>query len=60
LIPTRILFKKLYVNIPESFNFAYDIVDGWARAEPDKPRLVWCDDHGGERRFVLGDIFAAF
>ncbi len=48
------------MNIPESFNFAYDIVDGWARAEPDKPRLVWCDDHGGERRFVLGDIFAAF
>ena len=50
-------FKKNYtVNIPEGFNFGYDIVDAWAEAEPEKRALVWCDDHGGEKTFTFTDI----
>ena len=33
------------VNIPDDFNFAYDIVDGWAEIQPDKLALRWCDDN---------------
>ncbi|MCL2080748.1 MAG: AMP-binding protein [Oscillospiraceae bacterium] len=52
-------FKANYtVNIPDDFNFGYDVVDGWAAADPDKPALVWCDDCGGERSFTFGDISA--
>ncbi|MCL1820368.1 MAG: AMP-binding protein [Oscillospiraceae bacterium] len=50
-------FKENYkVNIPDNFNFGYDVVDEWARVDPDKPALVWCDDHGGEEYFTFGDI----
>jgi len=50
-------FKKNYrVNVPENFNFGFDIVDGWAEIQDDKPALVWCDDHGNEKRFSFGDI----
>ncbi len=50
-------FKENYtVNIPKNFNFGFDIVDGWAESEPKKPALLWCDDHGGERRFTFKDI----
>ena len=50
-------FKKNYtVNIPEGFNFGYDIVDAWAEAEPEKRALVWCDDHGHEKVFTFSDI----
>ena len=44
------------VNVPESFNFGFDIVDGWAKHQPDKKALVWCDDHGGEMTFTFSDI----
>ncbi len=44
------------VNIPERFNFAYDIVDAWAAQDDKKVALVWCDDHGGERTFTFKDI----
>ncbi|MCL2099018.1 MAG: AMP-binding protein [Oscillospiraceae bacterium] len=44
------------INIPENFNFGFDIVDGWAKTEPDKKALVWCDDHGGEETFTFADI----
>lgn len=50
-------FKANYtVNIPEGFNFGFDIVDAWAKEEPEKKALVWCDDHGNERVFTFSDI----
>ena len=50
-------FKKNYkVNIPNGFNFGYDIVDAWAEAEPEKRALVWCDDHGNEKTLTFTDI----
>jgi acetyl-CoA synthetase len=44
------------VEAPDTFNFAVDVVDAWAKAEPDKSALVWCNDAGDERRFSFGDI----
>lgn len=50
-------FKAEYaVNIPERFNFAYDIVDGWAKQDKDKPALVWCDDFGHRQRYTFYDL----
>ncbi len=50
-------FKANYrVNIPEHFNFGFDVVDAWAQLDPEKPALVWCNDHGEEKRFTFSDI----
>lgn len=50
-------FKKNYkVNIPDNFNFAYDVVDQWAVENPEKKAMVWCDDNGGERIFTFADM----
>ena len=38
-------FKAEYkVNVPDNFNFGFDVVDDWAENEPDKRALVWCND----------------
>ncbi|MBQ3515859.1 MAG: AMP-binding protein [Lachnospiraceae bacterium] len=50
-------FKKNYtVNVPENFNFGFDIVDGWAKEKPDNRALVWCDDHNEEKVFTFEDM----
>ena len=50
-------FKNNYkVNVPENFNFGFDIVDAWADQEPDKVALVWCNDNGEEKKFTFSDI----
>ncbi|MEI6100591.1 MAG: AMP-binding protein [Eubacteriales bacterium] len=50
-------FKANYkLNIPPVFNFAYDVVDEWAKENPDKPALLWCDDSGEEKRFSFGEM----
>ena len=36
--------EKFTINVPENFNFGYDVVDAWAAEEPDKRALVWVND----------------
>ncbi|MGL4370114.1 MAG: AMP-binding protein, partial [Spirochaetota bacterium] len=43
------------VNIPENFNFAYDVVDWYAAHEPDRRALVWCNDNE-EKVFTFADM----
>lgn len=49
-------YENFRIEVPETFNFAYDVVDEWARVEPEKRALVWCDDEGCERVFTFMDI----
>ncbi|ADG83526.1 AMP-binding protein [Thermincola potens] len=44
------------INVPENFNFAYDIIDEYAKTEPSRMALVWCDDKGNERFFTFADL----
>jgi len=41
------------INIPENFNFAFDVVDEIALKTPDKIAMVWCDDKGAEAVFTF-------
>ncbi|WNY26605.1 AMP-binding protein [Methanolapillus ohkumae] len=50
-------FKTSFqLHIPDDFNFAYDVVDRYAAANPEKIAIVWCDDHGGEIILSFGDL----
>ena len=44
------------LSYPDNFNFGYDVVDEYAKAEPDKRALVWCDTEGSERQFSFAQI----
>lgn len=48
--------KNLHINVPDNFNFAYDVVDVIAREDPSRPALLWTDTDGAERRFTFADI----
>lgn len=38
-------FKENFrIEPPENFNFAYDVVDEYARLYPEKEALVWCNN----------------
>ncbi len=50
-------FKENYkVNVPENFNFGFDVVDAWADEEPEKRALLWCNDHDEEKVFTFTDM----
>lgn len=51
--------KENYIcNEPERFNFAYDVVDEWAKIDPEKIALVWTNDAEEMKRFTFADIKA--
>lgn len=41
------------INIPDTFNFAWDVVDEIAALTPEKKAMVWCDDNGNEAFFTF-------
>lgn len=49
-------FENFKLHVPDNFNFAYDVVDEYARICPDKKALVWCDDKGNKATFTFGDL----
>jgi acetyl-CoA synthetase len=50
-------FAETYaVNIPDQFNFAYDVVDVFAKEEPEKIAMVWCNDEGEEHIFTFAQM----
>ena len=47
-------FKQNFkINVPEDFNFGFDVVDVYAKEVPDQEALIWCDDDGNEKHFIL-------
>ena len=48
--------KNLNINVPENFNFGYDIVDAWAEKEPNKPALLWTNDKGEHRQYTFAEM----
>lgn len=50
------LLENYQVNIPENFNFAYDVVDEYARTQPNKVAIVWCDESGAEATFTFAQL----
>jgi len=48
--------ENFKINIPENFNFAFDVVDEIAIKTPDKIAMVWCNDCGQEAVFTFGQM----
>ena len=50
-------FKKNFeFVVPENFNFAFDVVDRYAKENPEKIALIWCNDEGDEEKFTFSEI----
>jgi len=48
--------NNMKINVPERFNFAFDVVDVYAEMAPDKKALVWCNDRGDELILTFGEL----
>ena len=46
-------FEPVYAP---NFNFAYDVIDEIAKAEPNRRAMAWCNVAGEKRTFTFGEI----
>jgi acetyl-CoA synthetase len=51
-------YREFSLEVPEFYNFGYDVVDEWAAGAPDKTALVWVNQQGEERKYSFGEMRA--
>ena len=49
-------YKNYKVNVPENFNFAYDVMDVLAAKRGNDRALVWTNDEGVTKEFTYAEI----
>ncbi len=47
--------EHFHVNVPEHFNFAYDVIDAYAATQPQKEAILYVNDNGDERHLTYGE-----
>ena len=48
--------KNFRIEVPENFNFGYDVIDAWAAEQPEKNALLWTNDKGEHRQYTYADL----
>ncbi len=48
--------KNLKIEVPENFNFGYDVVDAWAAEQPDKKAILWTNDKGEAHQYTYAEL----
>jgi len=49
-------YKNAIITVPENFNFAYDVIDEYARLTPTKRAIVWTNSKGEEKILSFKDV----
>ena len=50
------ILNKFELNLPDNFNFGYDIIDAIAKLDPKRPAMIWCDESGKEIHFTYEEL----
>ncbi len=48
--------RNYEIIVPDNFNFGYDIVDEWAKEQPNKRALCWTSDSGEHKDLSFGEL----
>ena len=56
MIHSKIFRKNFEIIVPEKFNFAYDVVDEYARTNPSKRAICWVNDKNETHEFTFADL----
>ncbi len=49
-------YANFSIDVPEYFNFGYDVIDRWAERDRNKLALIWVDQHGNEKKYSFRDL----
>lgn len=48
--------NNFQINVPENFNFGYDVVDAWAYEQPEKKAILWTNDQGASHQYTYAEL----
>ena len=48
--------KNFSLDVPEYFNFGFDVIDRWAKKDRNKLAMIWVNQRGEEKKFSFLDL----
>lgn len=48
--------KNFRIDVPEFFNFGFDVIDAWAHKDRNKLAMIWVNQKGEEKKFTFWDL----
>jgi acetyl-CoA synthetase len=49
-------YRSFKIEVPEYFNFGFDIIDAWANKDRNKLAMIWVNQDGEEKKFTFWDL----
>jgi acetyl-CoA synthetase len=50
------MYRDFHIDVPEYFNFGFDVIDAWAKKDRNKLAMIWVDQQGNEKKFSFWDL----
>jgi acetyl-CoA synthetase len=50
------MYHSFKIDVPEYFNFGFDIVDAWAKKDRNKLAMIWVNQEGVEKKYTFWDL----
>jgi len=50
------MYRDFHIDVPEYFNFGFDVIDAWAKKDRNKLAMIWVDQQGNEKKFTFWDL----
>ncbi len=48
--------RDFSIEVPEYYNFGFDVIDRWADVDRNKLAMIWVDQKGEEKKFTFRDL----
>ncbi|MGA2162494.1 MAG: AMP-binding protein [Methanoregula sp.] len=49
-------YQDFHLDVPEYFNFGFDVIDAWAKKDRNKLAMIWTNQKGEEKKFTFWDL----
>ncbi|KAF1078376.1 AMP-binding protein [Methanogenium sp. MK-MG] len=49
-------YNSFSIDVPEYYNFSFDVVDAWAKRDRNKLAMIWANQQGEERKYTFRDL----
>ncbi len=50
------LCANFTIDVPEFYNFGFDVIDAWAKKDRNKLAMIWTDQKGNEKKYTFFDL----
>ena len=48
--------SRFSIEVPEFYNFGFDVIDAWAKRDRNKLAMIWVDQNGEEKNYSYQDL----